>query len=98
MTKLRPDDVLDGVSCAAIRLHRDRVGLGCSVRRLHKGSEPSTSARGNVTALVRQGLSTQDAAVQLFVSPRTVDFHLRNVFTKLGVTSRSELAALPLDV
>ncbi len=57
-----------------------------------------TAQERNVTALVRQGLSTKDAAAQLFVSPRTVDFHLRNVFTKLGVTSRSELAALPLDV
>lgn len=54
-----------------------------------------TAQERNVTALVRQGLSTKDVAAQLFVSPRTVDFHLRNVFTKLGVTSRAELAALP---
>ena len=49
-----------------------------------------------MVALVRQGLSNRDAAAQLFVSPRTVDFHLRNVFSKLGVSSRAELAALPL--
>jgi DNA-binding CsgD family transcriptional regulator len=47
--------------------------------------------------LVRQGLSNRDAAAHLFVSPRTVDFHLRNVFTKLGVSSRAELAALEPD-
>ena len=50
-----------------------------------------------MTALVRQGLSNRDVAAQLFVSPRTVDFHLRNVFGKLGVASRAELTALPLD-
>jgi DNA-binding CsgD family transcriptional regulator len=57
-----------------------------------------TAQERNVTALVRQGLSTRDVAAQLFVSPRTVDFHLRNVFSKLGVTSRGELAALALDL
>jgi DNA-binding CsgD family transcriptional regulator len=50
-----------------------------------------------VTALIRQGLATRDVAAQMFVSPRTVDFHLRNVFAKLGVASRAELTALPLD-
>jgi DNA-binding CsgD family transcriptional regulator len=51
----------------------------------------------NVARLVRQGMSNRDVAGQLFVSPRTVDFHLRNVFSKLGVTSRAELMALALD-
>ncbi len=49
-----------------------------------------------VARLVGQGLPTRDVAAQLFVSPRTVDFHLRNVFTKLGVTSRAELAHVHL--
>lgn len=49
-----------------------------------------------VARLVRQGLSTRDAAAQLFLSPRTIDFHLRNVFAKLGVASRGELTVLQL--
>jgi DNA-binding CsgD family transcriptional regulator len=49
-----------------------------------------------VAELVKQGLSNKDVAAQCWVSPRTVAFHLRNVFTKTGVTSRSELAHLAL--
>ncbi|MGY1748681.1 AAA family ATPase [Modestobacter sp. SYSU DS0511] len=57
-----------------------------------------TAQERQVAALVRQGLSNRDVAAQLFVSPRTVDFHLRNVFSKLAVTSRAELTALPLEL
>ncbi len=56
-----------------------------------------TSREWEIMELLRQGLSTEDVAGRLFVSPRTVDFHLRNVFTKLQLTSRAELAALPLE-
>jgi DNA-binding CsgD family transcriptional regulator len=49
-----------------------------------------------VAQLVRRGLSNRDVAAQLFVSPRTVDFHLRNVFAKKGVASRAELGQLQL--
>ncbi len=49
-----------------------------------------------IAQLVSQGLSNKEVAAQCWVSPRTVAFHLRNVFTKTGVTSRGELAQLDL--
>ncbi len=47
-----------------------------------------------VVQLVARGLSNKDVAAQLWISPRTVAFHLRGSFAKLGVSSRGELARL----
>jgi DNA-binding CsgD family transcriptional regulator len=49
-----------------------------------------------VAQLVSTGLSNKDIAAQCWVSPRTVAFHLRNVFAKAGVSSRGELAQFDL--
>ena len=49
-----------------------------------------------VAQLVSSGLSNKDVAAQIWVSPRTVAFHLRNVFAKAGVSSRGELAQIEL--
>jgi DNA-binding CsgD family transcriptional regulator len=51
-----------------------------------------TSMELKVAQLVSSGLSNKDVAAQCWVSPRTVAFHLRNVFAKAGITSRGELA------
>lgn len=47
-----------------------------------------------VSSLVSQGLSNREVAAELYISPKTVQFHLTRVYAKLGVRSRSELAAL----
>ncbi len=49
-----------------------------------------------VAQLVGQGLSNKEAAAQLWISPRTVAFHLRGAFAKLGLSSRAELTQLQL--
>jgi DNA-binding CsgD family transcriptional regulator len=49
-----------------------------------------------VARLVSEGMSNKDVAARCWVSPRTVEFHLRNLFTKTAVTSRGELARLDL--
>ncbi len=49
-----------------------------------------------IARLVTSGLSNKEVAAQCWISPRTVAFHLRNIFAKAGVTSRGELAQLDL--
>lgn len=56
------------------------------------GDDGLTPTEFKVAELVAQGLRNQEVAAVMFVTPKTVEFHLRNVFRKLGVRSRAELA------
>lgn len=47
-----------------------------------------------VSLLLVDGRTTREAAAALFLSPKTVEYHLRKVYTKLGINSRSDLAKL----
>ena len=48
-------------------------------------------AEAKVARAVVSGLSNREVAEQLYVSTKTVEYHLRNIFTKLGISSRREL-------
>jgi DNA-binding CsgD family transcriptional regulator len=72
-------------------------GETARARRELPARDQLTPQELQVTKFVAQGLSNRDVGAQLFLSPRTVDFHLRNVFAKLGISSRTELATLQLD-
>ena len=56
-----------------------------------------TATERSVIELVVQGLTNKQVAEQLFMSRHTVDFHLRAIFRKLGVSSRVELTRLVLE-
>jgi DNA-binding CsgD family transcriptional regulator len=73
------------------------------------GARPRKRARGptdelsphelRVAQVVAAGATNKEAASALFLSPKTIDFHLQNVYRKLGVSSRTQLAnRLPADV
>ena len=61
-------------------------------KRPTSGWASLTPAERDVVRLVSEGLANKDVAARLFVSPRTVQTHLTHVYTKLGLTSRVQLA------
>ena len=79
----------------AERARRELRATGQTMRRREAAStEALTRQEQQVVHLVSMGASNKEAAAQMFLSPRTVEYHLRKVFTKFGVTSRTELVRL----
>jgi DNA-binding CsgD family transcriptional regulator len=92
-------EVFDDVGAApwAERARQELRASGETARR--RDDSPATALTPQelqVARLVAEGLPNREVAARLFVSPRTVEFHLRNVFAKTGVSSRAELARLTL--
>jgi DNA-binding CsgD family transcriptional regulator len=57
-----------------------------------------TAQEAQIARLAREGLSNPEIGARLFISPRTVEYHLHKVFSKLGIRSRAELPAMPRPV
>jgi DNA-binding CsgD family transcriptional regulator len=88
-----------GMEAFAERARRELLATGERVRKRSPDTrEEFTPQEGQIARLARDGLSNPEIGAQLFVSARTVEWHLRNVFAKLGITSRRQLqTALPED-
>ena len=86
-----------GMEAFAERARGALVASGAKLRmRPSEAREELTPQEAQIARLAREGLTNAEIGGQVFLSPRTVEWHLHKVFTKLGIDSRSGLyAALP---
>jgi DNA-binding CsgD family transcriptional regulator/tetratricopeptide (TPR) repeat protein len=86
-----------GMDGFAERAREELLATGEHVRkRSVETRDELTAQERRIAQLAREGLSNPEIGARLFLSPRTVEWHLRKVFAKLGIRSRRELAdALP---
>ena len=87
-----------GVHGFADRARRELMAVGDKPRkRTAEPTEELSAQEFQIARLAREGLSNPEIGVRLFISPRTVEWHLRKVFMKLGVTSRRQLRNAVLE-
>jgi DNA-binding CsgD family transcriptional regulator len=80
------------ISAFAGRAARKLVATGERVRKRSVDTrEELTAQEAQIVRLTRDGLSDHEIGARLFISQHTVAYHLRKVFTKLGITSRDQL-------
>jgi DNA-binding CsgD family transcriptional regulator len=86
-----------GMDAFAERARRELLATGEKLRkRSVESRDDLTAQERQIAQLARDGLSNPEIGARLFLSPRTVEWHLHHVFTKLGIRSRQQLArALP---
>jgi DNA-binding CsgD family transcriptional regulator/tetratricopeptide (TPR) repeat protein len=83
-----------GMDAFADRARRELLATGETVRkRTVETRDDLTAQERRIALLARDGLSNPQIAGRLFVSPRTVEWHLRHVFAKLGIRSRRQLSS-----
>jgi DNA-binding CsgD family transcriptional regulator len=82
-----------GADGFAERVGRELAATGATVRkRAVETRDELTPQEARIARLARDGLTSPEIGAQLFISPRTVEWHLRKVFAKLGINSRKQLA------
>ena len=81
-----------GAGAFAERTRRELQATGVTARRRPIGStDQLTEQEAQIARLARDGLTNPEIGARLFISPRTVEYHLHKVFTKLAIASRAEL-------
>jgi DNA-binding CsgD family transcriptional regulator len=81
-----------GVGAFADRAGRELLATGETVRkRTVESREQLTAQEAQIARLARDGLSNPEIGARLFISPRTVQYHLRKIFMKLDISSRNQL-------
>ena len=92
-------DMLSGMGAEAFaaRAARELSATGEHPRtRSVQATDALTSQELHIARLVATGATSREVGAQLFLSPRTIEAHLRNIFRKLGITSRRQLRELQL--
>jgi ATP/maltotriose-dependent transcriptional regulator MalT len=85
-----------GAEAFAERARRELQATGETARkRTEETRGVLTPQEAQIARLAQDGLSNPEIGAQLFISPRTVQYHLHKVFLKLEITSRNQLARLP---
>ncbi|MFG2884775.1 ATP-binding protein [Streptomyces sp. NPDC048297] len=82
-----------GMAGFAQRTRRELAAVGVRTRKPGRGVRADLTAQElQICRLVGRGATNNEIATRLFISARTVEYHLHKAFTKLGVTSRTQLA------
>jgi DNA-binding CsgD family transcriptional regulator/tetratricopeptide (TPR) repeat protein len=85
-----------GAEAFADRARRELLATGETVRRrIDQTRGVLTPQEAQIARLARDGFSNPDIGTRLFISPRTVQYHLHKVFLKLDISSRNQLGRVP---